>query len=233
MAGISTFACAGLARADWQGDIQMKAPRAGAPEMSGKAFGKLGAMRMDMESPQGKMSAITDWKARKVWMLMHARKMVMEHGMDRAGVDLPHCTSDDIDTCLTREGFKKTGSETVNGHPCAIYEADRETEGRKSHHKLWRPTDLKEVPFVRAAHSGGNGETGQVDLLNAKVVAALDASLFTPPADYKPMSMPTGMGAPGGGAPVGGPGAGGMTPEQAMKLRDEMLKKYGHPAGGN
>ena len=41
----------------------------------------------------------------------------------------PICAAEAIDACLTEQGFKKTGSEAVDGHPCAIYEGSVSAPG--------------------------------------------------------------------------------------------------------
>jgi hypothetical protein len=202
------------AHADWQADLKIQTEQR---QMTGQARGRQGAMRMDMDTPQGKVSMITDWTKKKIWSLMHGQKIVMELNPSQAQVDIPKCAGgNDIDACLTAEGFKKTGSETVNGHACAVYQKDKV--------KLWRPTATKEVPFVRSSTSEGGKVTAQVDFINAKA-APQDASQFSPPKDYASMGglpdMMSGMKQPGGMP-------GGVDMEN---MKREMMQKYGGGGG--
>ncbi len=235
---LTTLLLSHTARADWQGDLHIKTPPHGPNgkvlDMAGKIFGKAAAMRMDLDGPIGKLSIISDWKQHKVWNLMHAQKIAMETNMDRVGVEIPSCTNSNIETCLTTEGFKKTGTEAVNGHPCAIYEKDRSMGTTTNHIKLWHPTDLKEVPLLRSVSLDAHGGSAQVDFTNVKVVSSLSAALFSPPQDYRQQSgytpRPPGVGRPG--MPPGAiPANGKMTPEQIQKLREQMMKQVAHPSG--
>jgi hypothetical protein len=227
-AGALLFATPALA--DWEADLQLK-PRAGsmgpgAPqEMQGKAHGRQAAVRMDVESPRGPMSVLIDWDKHQVTMLMHSMKMMMQRDSAQDS-EFPSCSAKDTDACLVSQGFKKTGTETANGHPCAVYE--KTTAGGKAppaHIKLWRPTDLKEVPFVRSQSSNDSGVTGSLDLTNVKI-APQPASLFVAPADYKSMQMPAGApGAHPGGAPSALNPADfqGKTPEQIREMIQQRM----------
>lgn len=226
--------CATPALADWEADLQLK-PQAGsmgpgAPqEMHGKAHGRQGALRMDVESPRGPLSVLIDWDKHQLTMLMHPMKMMMQRDTAQSS-DFPTCGSKDTDACLVGQGFKKTGSETANGHPCAIYEKD--TAGGKNgpvHTKIWRPTDLKEVPFVRNQASNASGVVSSLDLTNVKI-GPQAGSLFVAPADYKTMQVPTAGPAganPSGAHPELNPADfQGKTPEQ---IREMIQQRMGQP----
>ncbi len=46
--------------------------------MQGKAHGRQGALRMDVESPRGPLSVLIDWDKHQLTMLMHPMKMMMQ-----------------------------------------------------------------------------------------------------------------------------------------------------------
>lgn len=233
-AGALLFATPALA--DWESDLQLK-PRAGsmgpgAPqEMKGKAHGRQGALRMDIESPRGPMSVLVNWEKHQVTMLMHPMKMMAQRDATQDS-DFPSCGAQDTDACLVSQGFKKTGSETANGHPCSVYEKTSTGGTSPIHVKLWRPTDLKEVPFVRSESSNDSGVLSSANLTNVKIAPQPD-SLFVPPADYKPMQLPS-AGAPGahpGGAPPAMNPADfqGKTPEQIREMIQQRMGQSGTP----
>ena len=70
------------------------------------------------------MIVIADTKANSAAMLMPAQKMVMEMPASMSDKRMVTCSTDDVDGCLKAKGYKKTGSDTVDGHPCAVYELD-------------------------------------------------------------------------------------------------------------
>jgi hypothetical protein len=222
------------ALADWEADLKLK-PRAGtmgpgpARELQGKAHGRQSQLRMDLESPQGPMSMLINWEKHQLTLLLHSQKLAMQRDTGQDS-DIPSCGTKDIEACLTSQGFKKSGSETVNGHPCTVYEKNAASAKGTVNTKIWRPTDLKEVPFVRSQSSDASGVTNLINLTNVKVGAQPD-SLFVAPADYRAMQ------APGGGAPGAQPGGAlnpadfkGKTPEQ---IREMIQKQMGEapPAG--
>jgi hypothetical protein len=194
---VSCFLLAAIpfaARADWQGKMTMTATGAAAP-VTGKISAKGELMRVDMDVHGQATSAIVDYKVQRVTMLLHARKFVMQTALDPARFGA--CSAHDIDGCLAKRGFKATGAESVNGHPCKIYEADNAINGKPAHQKLWRPTDLKEVPFVKCSTTSGAHVT-TLDV-NEIADATLADSAFQAPSDYK--ALPSFAGGFGGGAP--------------------------------
>lgn len=234
---VASLLIASPALADWGADLQFK-PRAGAMgpgqarELQGKAYGRQSQMRMDLDSPRGPMSMLVNWEKHQTTLLLHSQKLAMQRDTGQDS-DIPSCGTKDIDACLTSQGFKKSGSETINGHPCSVYEKDVASANGTLHTKVWRPTDLKEVPFVRSQSSDASGVTNLLNLTNVKVGPQPD-SLFVAPTDYRTMQAPT-AGAPGahpGGAaaPMNPADFQGKTPEQ---IREMLQKRMGDapPAG--
>ncbi len=229
------------ALADWQADVQFKAsgmPGQGSAteQTKGKAYGRKGLMRMDLETPAGSMSMLVDQEKKTVTNLMHAHKMMMQSDLSKAGVAIPDCKGKNFDACLTSQGYKKVGSEEANGHPCNVYERSRKLQhtGQLERVKVWHPTDLDEQLVVRSQTFDAQGKmTSQFDLTNV-TVAPQPASRFTPPKDYKLMQRPNlGAGA-GAGAGAGGGAAGfkasdfeGKSPEE---IREMVMKRHGQGA---
>lgn len=191
------------ALADWSADIRLKtAPVPGqpaSPEMKGKMYGRKSLLRMDMEMPaeqaaMGRMSMIFDWEKRTGTMLMHAQKLATQRSLDEMAVKLPGaCTGKgkDFDACFKAQGYKKTGTEKVNGHPATIYEGNVPgQDGKPARQRVWRPTDLPEVPYVRSETYDTQGAVvTELDVLNVQVGPQPD-SLFTVPSDYQQMAPP-------------------------------------------
>lgn len=231
---VASLLIASPALADWEADLQFK-PRAGsmgpgpARELQGKAHGRQSQLRMDVESPRGPMSMLVNWEKHQLTLLVHSQKLAMQHDTGQDS-DIPSCGTKDIEACLTSQGFKKSGSETVNGHPCAVYEKDVTSAKGTVHTKIWRPTDLKEVPFVRSQSSDASGVTNLINLTNVKVGPQPD-SLFVAPTDYRTMQAPVPGAQPGGAiAPLNPADFQGKTPEQ---IRELIQKRMGEapPAG--
>jgi hypothetical protein len=188
------------ALADWVGDIRLKnAPPPGAQggpvELKGKMYGRKGLVRMDMELPpqqqaqMGNMSIIFNLQMRTGTMLMHKQKLATQRSLDELPMKLPGaCTGlgQDFDACFKAQGYVKTGSEKVNGHPATIYEGNVPSQdGKQRRQKLWRPTDLAEVPYIRSQtfDATGRAET-ELDVLNIQVGPQPDSRFAIPP-DYQ------------------------------------------------
>jgi hypothetical protein len=235
------------ALADWQADVQFQTPatshygkQGSLQQMKGKAYGRKGLMRMDVQTPAGAMSMLLDQNKGTATNLMHERKLVVQADAGQAGVDLPNCKGKSYATCLTTQGYKKVGSETVNGLPCTVYELERkeeEEEGKAERVKVWLPTGLKEDVIVRSQRLDAEGKlTSQFDLTNVKV-APQPSSRFTVPKDYQPMQM-SNVGAPATGARPGALGNfrpedfEGKTPEQIREMVEKRTKAVGHGSHG-
>lgn len=218
--------------ADWEADVSFK-PRGGptsvavgqkAMETSGHGYFRKTRVRLDMQTPGGKVSSIIDQARGTVVLLMHERKLKMESDVNQSGVDTPKCDTQDIDKCLAANGYTKTGSEEANGHKCTVYSATVKTARGEATHKLWRPNDLKGVAFVRVQSTSGQ-TTGQMDLTNVKSGDLSDA-LFEVPAGYQTMQNPLA----GGGQGAGGTGVVGLEElkgKRAKDIQDALLKQYG------
>ena len=223
---VSALLAASPALADWEADFLIKPIKSdpGTPtwESKGKMYTRSGVVRMDM----GEMSTIIDRKKHTTVSLMHARKVVMQMDTSHYDADFPSCDKKDLDKCLAAQGYKKTGSERANGHPCDIYEKDiKRGNGVTMHMKVWTATDLEESIGVRTQSTDANGSVTESNLTNVKVKDQPD-SLFTVPPGYQRMQSP---GLPGPGtsaaspAPLNPSDFQGKSPEELQ----EMLKKRG------
>ncbi|NMO15557.1 hypothetical protein HPC49_30535 [Pyxidicoccus fallax] len=236
----ATLLMATPALADWQADATTKfTPPAGQkapPEMTGKIYGRKGVLRMDSQTPgpDGKplqVSFIFNYEKRTGTTVMHTQKMVMERSLDDLPVKLPgSCTgkTQDFDACFKEQGYKKVGNEKVNGHSAVVYEGmTPDIHGRPSRQKVWRPTDLAEVPYIRAQTFGAGGDVTEVNLTNIQTGPVPD-SRFTVPADYQKLAAPAPGAMPGGLKPED---LKGKTPEQIQELLRQRLGQ-GAPEGG-
>jgi hypothetical protein len=180
------------ALADWEGKVHFTfdPPRPGmGPQSEGTIHMKGGKVRIDQEAPMGKMAIIFDFKSKKLAMLMLDRKQYME--MDRslsAATVPPVCESAKATDCLAAEGFRKTGTETLDGRKAFIWEQDRDTPIGKVHQKLWVVDGAKEMMFLRQVTQSDRGAS-KTEVTDVKETAQAD-SLFTVPPDFTKMEGP-------------------------------------------
>ncbi|MBJ6764975.1 hypothetical protein JGU66_29780 [Myxococcaceae bacterium JPH2] len=228
----STLLLATPAFADYVGDLRVKsAPLPGQqspePETAGKIYGRKDKLRMDMVSSQlpGGMSIIFDWAKPSGIILFHERKTAMVRSLDEVAGQLPNTCigkGQDLDACFLAQGYKKVGTEKVNGHPTTVYEGlPPNAERSIKRQKMWRPTDLPEVAYVRSqTFDLQNTLRSEVDVLNIQVGAQPD-SRFSVPADYQVQDpkrpMPSSMGT------FNAEGSEGMTPEQFGELLHRIV----------
>ena len=183
-----TLVCLQTARADWQGKLHITVVKGkdGKPtQIEGVMRMKKEFTRLDVSSPMD-VSTIIDKKNQKTFALLHAQKMVMETDMKKSQIQAPICSTTGIEKCLEDQGFKKVGNEQFDGHPCALYEGDMKQKDKSFHIKLWRPEDLKEVPWIKSTGSDGNGTDVETHISDVQVVNQAD-SYFKVPAEYKSM----------------------------------------------
>src|SRR5207302_9092075 len=112
--------CATAARADWEGDVEMKMsdrPGRGGPEAMPPGGGKIrfkeGKLRMDVQMGPMSMTTLVDFAARKVFIINDGARQYVEHDTEasRAGQDgMPHCKTQNFIECMKEQGFKKVGS---------------------------------------------------------------------------------------------------------------------------
>jgi hypothetical protein len=190
--------CASSALADWSAALRMETKGGPLKErvvtLTGKAFGRDGQLRFDTDAD---LSMLLDAKAHTFTRVMVKAKRFVQTDMELTSVDFPSCTKD-TDACLKGLGYKKTGSEKIDGHPCDLWTRDRTTNGHTAHLTIARPRDLKEVPFLRSVHLADTGTSSSVTLSGVTVGPVPDDT-FTVPADFKPMG--NGAVAPGGAVP--------------------------------
>ncbi|WP_164017627.1 hypothetical protein [Pyxidicoccus trucidator] len=218
------------ALADWSAEATTKVvPQPGQkppPATQGKVYGRKLMLRMDTQLPGQPanapgMSILFDFEKRTGTTLMHAQKIASQRSLDELPMKLPmSCTGEgqDYDACFLAQGFKKTGTEKVNGHPSTVYEGTVPgMDGKPMRQKMWRPTGLPEVPYVRAQTFGADGNVMEINLTNIQQGAQPD-SLFAVPPDYQKMDA----------SPFEG-----KTPAQIQELiRQRMSQGAPPPQGG-
>ncbi|MFP2905298.1 hypothetical protein ACLESD_09625 [Pyxidicoccus sp. 3LFB2] len=240
---VAALLVASPALADWSADTTTKVtPPPGQkqpppPALQGKLYGRKGLLRMDTQVPGQPanapgMSVLFDFEKRTGTTLMHAQKLASQRSLDSLPMKLPmSCTGkgQDYDACFQQQGYKKTGTEKVNGHPAAVYEGTAPgMDGKPMRQKVWRPTDLPEVPYLRAQSFGPDGHMTEINLTRIQQGPQPDA-LFTVPADYKQVT------ASPSGTPMGGfkrEDFEGKTPEQIQELIRQRMGQTAPAKGG-
>jgi hypothetical protein len=184
------------ALADWAGELRVRTSVPPAPEQKGKAYGRKSLMRLDLEPPEkgratsvDHTSLLLDLRKSTGLSVAHKQRVATAHELSELPVRVPGPCTDprqDLDACLVARGYKKTGSARVNGQVTTLYEVSFPgADGKPWRQKVWRPTDLPEVPYVRVQTFDGAGllRSG-LDVLDIQVGPQPD-SRFTVPADYQ------------------------------------------------
>ena len=155
--------------------------------MTGKFYFSVTKTRMDMQTPGGSVSNITDMPAKKLYMVMHERKMYMENDLNKPnpmarGPKAPEIKPfDPANPCANREGTtcKKVGTETVNGRNCDKWEFSK---NGKLESTEWVDQKLH-IP-VKSLHPDGTG----FEFQNIQQ-GALPANTFDLPSGYQKFDM--------------------------------------------
>ncbi len=164
-------------------------------DMNGKMFFAGNKVRMDMKTPGGSMSSITDTAAKKNYMVMHDQQMYMENDLNKPspmarGPRMPEVREfDPANPCANRPGItcKKVGPETVNGRACEKWEFSKDGKVSETN---WIDKALR-VP-IKSVHEDGTSWEFQ----NLKEGAQPD-SVFAIPAGYQKFDMGGMMRGPG------------------------------------
>ena len=184
------------ARADWEGTARSKIeppPPMGDGPQFGKISGKGGKIRMETSGPMGKGAAILDPKTKSMTMVLEERKAFIKMDLEKLGggprgpqMQLVACDGEDPAPCLEAGGFKKAGSEKVNGQQATKWTRDRETPRGMAHQELWAADGFKEFALLRQVTKTGE-RTMTIDVEGLKK-APQDDALFKVPAGYQDMS---------------------------------------------
>jgi hypothetical protein len=162
----------------------MHSPRG---DTQGKFFFTATKTRTDMQTPGGSVSTITDVPGKKVLLVMHDRKMYMEHNVNQAGPmgrgpKPPEVKPfDHANPCANHEGTtcKKVGTETVNGRSCDKWEF---TKDGKLDNTEW--IDRKLHVIIKSVREDGSG----FEFQNLKE-GPQPESVFAIPAGYQRFDM--------------------------------------------
>jgi hypothetical protein len=129
-------------------------------DMTGKFFFTPAKTRMDMQTPGGAVSTITDVSAKKVILVMHDRQVYMEHNVNQAnpmarGPKPPDVRQfDPANPSASHQDStcRKLGWETVNGRSCDRWEF---TKNNKIEETEW--IDRKLHVIVKPVRDDGSG----------------------------------------------------------------------------
>jgi outer membrane lipoprotein-sorting protein len=174
--------------ADWQGTLSIHTPEKEGLS-TGKIFAKGARIRFEMEAQGHNLIILADMKNGQSSMLMPEQKLVMDVPKGMAEKQMMTCSTEDVDACFKKKGFKQVGNETIDGHPCAILEGVEKSNGKEIHQKIWRPIDLKEVFMLRSVTRMTDGKEITTDVRNVQVAKVAEA-LFLVPKDYQKMQLP-------------------------------------------
>jgi hypothetical protein len=181
------------AAADFSANVMINA---GGRQITSKMYGKGDKQRMEINTPGGQMINIIDFKTGKMFTLMPAQNMYIEHqGLNDNSLK----QIQEMRAGKTPANAKKIGSEKVAGYSTDVYLVRDPQAGEA---KIWYAPKLK-YPIK----SEGQGPMGKhsMTLTNIKE-GGVNGSLFQVPAGYQKFQMPKGM--PGGGGMPGGMGGG-------------------------
>lgn len=162
------------AQADWSArfEVTTQIPRANTQPQSTKVSGSVQAKEFRQRIELGgasPMVGIIDLKAGKAWSLMPASKLAVETSLSGLRSQIPQCDTRDVDQCLQRLGFKRTGREAISGEPCDIFETSQTWMGKRTTTRLWRPTRLGEVPALRTISTSPDGASTELRLSEVKI----------------------------------------------------------------
>lgn len=187
LAILATFFLASSAFADWQADVVTTFSRKDVPTMQGKMSVKNELIRIDMSTPM-EMSVIVQKKKNKAYTLMHPAKVVMDADLKQYEKQIPACSTGAPESCYGKLGLKKTGSETVDGKSCVVYEGTVKGRAKDGSEdvamKIWHPTAAQDGPPAKFTVKTKDGETIESKYTNVKT-GPLAASLFDVPKGYQ------------------------------------------------
>jgi hypothetical protein len=176
--------------ADWKGTLEVHgAEGAKKPPMPGKIFAKDSKLRVEVQAHGQDAVIIADVKGGKASMLMPAQKLAMDLPASMEDKKIVSCPTGNVIGCLKSKGYKQTGTETVDGYPCAIWEGVETHGTHKTHQKIWQPTSLKEVFMIKSLTRTEKGHEILTRIKDIQV-SKLDDSLFKVPAGFQRMQMP-------------------------------------------
>lgn len=236
MRWITALALAGLSAAAWakapgfEGRVHYTVTlKAHTQEMDYACKGS--KLRMDMESPHGKMAMILDLNARTMLTLMDASKSYMERRLP----DTPSPKS-------SGEKLEPTGrTQTLLGYTCHEYRV----QGGTGKEDIWATDALgsfmlahgpSAVPaWAKELRDKGffplkvtrQAPQGSMVMEATKVEPMhLSETLFEAPQGYTKMQMPAGM---AGGAGMNAQDLMKMSPQDRAKMLEKMRQAYGQP----
>lgn len=203
-----------------------------AQAQTGTWFQSAAGIRIEMATPMGKSVVIIDAVSGRSYLVQPEARSYFEAAPGKAGLgdtSFSKCAGSGADACLAQQGFRKTGSASVNGADCDLWERAAGAGDGRGAMKVWRPKKGGQPGFARVAFDHSAGHSTQIDVVSVKE-GTLATSLFQVPAGFQKQELP---GFPGAGA-AGGRGLPpgfkpGRMPTQAEL--EKLMKQYGAPGG--
>jgi len=166
---VSVFLCVGqVYAAEFEADmVADSASERNTSHVAVATSGNTVKMRTEME----KGISIVRTDKNIFWIIMPSNNMFMEYKIDRTKQHVPELGK--------RANAKLLKSETLDGHPCEVYEVKE----NNSTSQIWVAKDLDGFPIKTES------KDGSVAYKNIKP-GNLSSDLFEPPINYKKMVMP-------------------------------------------
>lgn len=181
-----------VARADWQAHFSVKSETESKKLTTSE--GTMSAQgvwnRLELTTPIP-LIIIVNTQSHEGITLIPAAKMYSKAKLsDNQMRDLGICASGKADDCLTKYGFKKTGTAKQNGYACDIYESSLgpPKASKPTDLTTWRPAQFKEVPLTRLLIQEKPGTRTELNLTNIQT-KGLSKSLFEIPKGYNELPL--------------------------------------------
>lgn len=171
----------------WKGTIEVhQRGRESAPLMKGDLLARnSGLMLFNIAARNHELSVTVDAKAHVSWIVVHQVRKYLKGSAEEIETDsLYQCAPPLIYACLEKNRFSKVGEETVDGHPCEIYEGRSFYKGQVGTERIWHPTDLPTVYWLKAVEVISADFVLEASLKDV-TPQKLDSELFKVPAGYQ------------------------------------------------
>jgi hypothetical protein len=215
---LSLFLATGAISAEFSADMVMEG-------MGGTNSGKIYFKSDDMSRTE-MMGMISIFKRPLKYQLFPDTQKYVVQNIDEVSKKNPAADAANFKQWIDKNNLKKTGSETVQGYKCDIFEGDVKfvADQPPVHMKIWH---TRKLGYPVRQESTLPPPAGNISshLENIKL-ASQDSSLFEIPAGYaqaKDVQEAMGLGA----MPSFGDGGKGQAPsqEEVQKMMKEMMKR--------
>jgi hypothetical protein len=172
-----------FATAHWRSRTQMEGGPQGDATTEAEIWMKDKKIRMKMAVMGMNMNMIKAGDLVYQWQEGQTTGMKIAASIRRGGAPADYV--DKIENVRTKG--KKVGAETVEGHPCDVYEYEEKTERGPQKEKFWLAKDLKNFPVRYQAETGAMKiTTTNTDI---DLAAPVSDSMMAPPENVKFQDM--------------------------------------------